>query len=127
MDRRGQHLNCAERAVIFSEDRRGSSQRQIAGLPGRAASTICRELARGRPPEGTDRTYCARAVVSASMTSAGRAAAPGASSSRVGRAISSCVATCWICAGLPRRSPRDCGACILMILRPVCATRRSMR
>ena len=38
MDRRGQHLNCAERAVIFSEDLRGSSQRQIGGLLGRAAS-----------------------------------------------------------------------------------------
>ena len=32
--------------MVFSEDQRGSSQRQIARLPGRAASTICRALAR---------------------------------------------------------------------------------
>jgi IS30 family transposase len=49
------HLSCAERAVVFSEERRGSSQREIAGLLGRSASTICRELARGRGPEGG---YC---------------------------------------------------------------------
>ena len=30
MDRQGKHLSGAERAVIFSEDLRGSSQRQIA-------------------------------------------------------------------------------------------------
>ena len=58
MDRRGQHLNCDERAVIFSEDLRGSSPRRIAGLLGRAPSTICRELARGRPQDGTDPPYC---------------------------------------------------------------------
>ena len=47
MDRQGKHLSVEERAVIFSEDRRGSSQRQIARLLGRAASTIGRELERG--------------------------------------------------------------------------------
>ena len=30
MDRQGKHLSGAERAVIFSEDLRGRSQRQIA-------------------------------------------------------------------------------------------------
>ncbi len=49
MDRQGKHLDWAERAVVFSEDQRGSSRRQIARLPGRAASTICREPARDRP------------------------------------------------------------------------------
>jgi transposase, IS30 family len=62
MDRRGEHLSCGERAVIFAEDRRGSSQRQIARLLGRSASTVCRELARGRPSgregDGADPLYC---------------------------------------------------------------------
>jgi IS30 family transposase len=49
------HLSPAERAVVFSEERRGSSQREIARCLGRSASTICRELARGRGPEGG---YC---------------------------------------------------------------------
>lgn len=44
--------------MIFSEALRGSSQRRIARLLGRAPSTICRELARGRPHEGADRPYC---------------------------------------------------------------------
>ena len=48
MERRGRHLDGAERAVIFAEHRRGTSQREIARLLGRSASTICRELARGR-------------------------------------------------------------------------------
>ena len=82
MDRRGQHLSRDERAVIFSEDLRGSSQRQIAGLLGRAASTICRELARGRGRTSP----IAPSAVRASITSAGRAAAPSANSSGAGPA-----------------------------------------
>ena len=58
MVRRGKHLDCVERAVIFSETLRGSSQRQIARLLGRAASTICRELARGRPGKAAEPPYC---------------------------------------------------------------------
>ena len=42
------HLSHSERAVVFSEACRGSSQREIARLLGRSASTICRELRRGR-------------------------------------------------------------------------------
>jgi IS30 family transposase len=53
MDRRGLHLDGAERAVIFAEHRRGTSQREIARLLGRSASTICRELGRGRVAAGT--------------------------------------------------------------------------
>ena len=53
------HLSCAERAVVFAEARRGSSQRGIARCLGRclgrSASTVCRELQRGRGPEGG---YC---------------------------------------------------------------------
>lgn len=58
MGRQGKHLDCAERALIFSEYLRGSSQRQIARLLGRAPSTICRELVRGRSPEVDDPLYC---------------------------------------------------------------------
>lgn len=54
------HLDCSERAVVFAEHRRGASQREIAGLLGRSASTICRELRRGRErgPEGGEGCYC---------------------------------------------------------------------
>lgn len=54
MERRGRHLDCGERAVIFAEHRRGASQREIARLLGRSASTICRELARGRVSPGSE-------------------------------------------------------------------------
>ena len=47
------HLSHSERAVVFVEDRRGSSQREIARLLGRSASTICRELRRGREARGS--------------------------------------------------------------------------
>jgi IS30 family transposase len=55
MDRRSKHLSSEERGVIFAEHNRGSSQRSIGGLLGRPASTICRELARGRQDDGR---YC---------------------------------------------------------------------
>ena len=42
------HLSCAERAVVFSEARRGASQREIARCLGRSVSTVCRELQRAR-------------------------------------------------------------------------------
>lgn len=54
----GKHLDCVERAVIFSEALRGSSQRQIARLLGRAASTISRELARGCASKEAEQPYC---------------------------------------------------------------------
>ena len=63
MGRRGQHLSVEERAVIFSEHLRDGSQRQIAVLFGRAPSTICRELARGREGGGTDPAYCPQVSV----------------------------------------------------------------
>ncbi len=53
MERCGRHLDGAERAVIFAEHRRGTSQREIGRLLGRSASTICRELARGRVGAGS--------------------------------------------------------------------------
>ena len=52
------HLSSVERAVIFAEHRRGSSQREIAKQLGRSPSTINRELARGRPGKGAERPYC---------------------------------------------------------------------
>ena len=60
MERRGRHLDGTEWAVIFAVHRRGTSQREIAGLLGRSASTICRELARGRvsPGSGAGAGYC---------------------------------------------------------------------
>lgn len=73
MERRGRHPDCVERAVILAEHRRGTSQREIGRLLGRSASTICRELARGRvavgpgagsgagPGAGSGSGYCPQA------------------------------------------------------------------
>ena len=52
MDRRYKHLNGEERGVIFAEHRRGASLRSIGSLLGRSASTIGRELVRGRGDDG---------------------------------------------------------------------------
>ena len=52
MDRRYEHLNSEERGVIFAEHRRGASLRAIGSLLGRSASTIGRELTRGRGDDG---------------------------------------------------------------------------
>jgi hypothetical protein len=59
MDRRNKHLNSEERGVIFAEHQRGNSQRGIGRLLGRPASTISRELARGRQDDGG---YCPQAA-----------------------------------------------------------------
>ena len=59
MDRRSKHLSSEERGVIFAEHERGSSQRGIGRRLGRPASTICRELARGRQGGGR---YCPQAA-----------------------------------------------------------------
>ena len=59
MDRRSKHLSSEERGVIFAEHGRGNSQQAIGRLLGRPASTICRELARGRQ---TDGSYCPTAA-----------------------------------------------------------------
>ena len=48
MDRRYKHLNGEERGVILAEHRRGASLQAIGLLLGRSASTIGRELLRGR-------------------------------------------------------------------------------
>ena len=52
MDRRRKHLSSEERSFVLAEYNRGSSQRSIGNLLGRPASTICRELARGRQDDG---------------------------------------------------------------------------
>jgi IS30 family transposase len=59
MDRRSKHLSSEERGVIFAEQNRGSSQQAIGRLLGRPASTISRELARGRQADGA---YCPTAA-----------------------------------------------------------------
>ena len=73
MDKRYKHLNGEERGVILAEHRRGASLGAIGALLGRSASTIGRELGRGRPEEtlpsriarslaGTDTGCCASGV-----------------------------------------------------------------
>ena len=60
MDRRYKHLNGAERGVILAEHRRGASLGAIGVLLGRSASTIGRELRRGRPEGEPGQPYCAQ-------------------------------------------------------------------
>jgi IS30 family transposase len=60
MDRRYKHLDSEERGVILAEHRRGASLREIGGLLGRAPSTICRELRRGRADALPAEPYCAQ-------------------------------------------------------------------
>jgi transposase, IS30 family len=59
MDIRSKHLSSEERGVILAEHNRGSSQRLIGQLLHLPASTICRELARGRQEDGS---YCPQAA-----------------------------------------------------------------
>ena len=59
MDRRSKHLSSEDRGVILAEHNRGSSQQAIGVLLDRSASTICRELARGRQDDGA---YCPQAA-----------------------------------------------------------------
>lgn len=59
MDRRIKHFNSEKRGVIFTEHQRGNSQRGIGRLLGRPASTIGRDLARGRQDDGG---YCPQAA-----------------------------------------------------------------
>ncbi len=60
MDRRYKHLNGEERGVILAEHRRGASLRAIGLALGRSASTIGRELRRGRPEGEPALPYCAQ-------------------------------------------------------------------
>jgi len=60
MDKRCKHLNGEERGVILAEHRRGASLGAIGALRGRSASTIGRELGRGRPVADPARPYCAQ-------------------------------------------------------------------
>jgi len=60
MDKRYKHLNSEERGVVLAEHRRGASLGAIGALLGRGASTIGRELLRGRPEEDPARYYCAQ-------------------------------------------------------------------
>ena len=60
MDKRYKHLNGEERGVILAEHRRGASLGAIGLLLGRSASTIGRELHRGRPDREAAQPYCAQ-------------------------------------------------------------------
>jgi IS30 family transposase len=60
MERRYKHLNGEERGMIFAEHRRGASLGAIGLLLGRSASTIGRELRRGRPEGDPAHLYCAQ-------------------------------------------------------------------
>jgi hypothetical protein len=53
MDQRSKHLSREVGGVIFSGPGRGSRPRAIGRFVGRPASTICRELARGRQGDGS--------------------------------------------------------------------------
>ena len=59
MDKRYKHLDGEERGVILAEHRRGASLGAIGLLLGRSASTIGRELLRGRPDGEAAQPYCA--------------------------------------------------------------------
>jgi IS30 family transposase len=52
MDRQYKHLTSEERGVIFAEHRRGASLRTIGSQLDRSASTIGREIARGKGADG---------------------------------------------------------------------------
>ena len=60
MDKQYKHLNGEERGVILAEHRRGASLGAIGLLLGRSASTIGRELRRGRPEGDPAQPYCAQ-------------------------------------------------------------------
>jgi len=60
MDKRYKHLNGEERGVILAEHLRRASLGAIGLLLGRSASTIGRELLRGRPKEEPAQPYCAQ-------------------------------------------------------------------
>ena len=60
MDKRYKHLDGEERGVILAEHRRGASLQAIGLLLGRSASTISRELLRGRPDGQPAQPYSAQ-------------------------------------------------------------------
>ena len=99
MDRRSKHLSSEERGVIFAERNRGSSQGAIGRLLGRPASTICRELARGRQADGS---YCPRQP-GACMTNAARAADARAGWPKAARFIALFTTISCIGAGSPEQ------------------------
>ena len=119
MDRRSNPLSSEDRGVILAEDLRGSSQRAIGARLGRAASTIGRELARGREDDGADCPQSARQVydVRRIRCRRGRKLACGGAT----HSIPSCTAISFIGAGLPSRLRRDFGSCIWLTPLPASA------
>jgi IS30 family transposase len=60
MDKRYKHLNGEELGMILAEHRRGASLGAIGAWPGCRASTVGRELGRGRPEGDPAQPYCAQ-------------------------------------------------------------------
>lgn len=71
MESHYKHLNAEERGVIFAENRRGSSLRQIGRLLGRHHGTIGLKLKRGTAPGGYD-PHVARLARDAAQLRSGR-------------------------------------------------------
>jgi hypothetical protein len=122
MDRRYKHLNGEERGMISAEHRRGASLRAIGSLLGRSASTIGRELVRGRGLTAT--TARRRDVVF--MMHDGCEVGDLAGWSRAARFIPGFMVSWCICTGRQNRLRAGLGSCIPMILISASAMRRSM-
>jgi hypothetical protein len=92
------YLNQDERIVIADGIRAGLSRRAIAALlPGRAVSTVCREMARNRDQEtGNYRPHAAHRDA---------AHVPSPASSRATRCCALTFSVCSIAGGAPSRSP----------------------
>ena len=95
MDRQNKHLSSEDRGVIFAEHIRGSSQQMIGRLLGRPASTISRELARGRQDDGA---YCPLQLGLSTMSGANGAGADE-NLLRAATSIASFMASSYICTG----------------------------
>ena len=104
MDIRRKHLSSEERGVILAEHNRGSSQRCIGQLLHRPASTICRELARGRQEDGF---YCPQAARQAYDDRRARCHRK-ASLWKGATFIVSFMASSYICTGRLSRLRRHC-------------------
>ena len=104
MDIRSKHLSSEDRGVILAEHNRGSSQRLIGQPLHRPASTICRELARGRQEDGC---YCPQAARQAYDARRARCRRKRKLVERSDLYVSF-MASSYICIGRLSRLRRDC-------------------
>jgi IS30 family transposase len=96
MDKRYKHLDGEERGVILAEHRRGAGLQAIGLLLGRSASTIGRELLRGRPESQPAQPYCAQ--LDGARSRAGRGIGRAASSAGGGESLSPAAGCMPLCA-----------------------------